>query len=131
MAIFATLWKFRTLIAVGLAVALIAVLSLRIGSLKNDVETARSELNRMTGERDKAIAVANANAAAVEEARQERDQTVALLESQRVKDAQRQATIEKVYKEIHNAPKSDCPAGPRLTAADRGLRELVETADDN
>ena len=125
----AFLIKYRAIVAPAL-IALLAggyIVYLRIdaAALRNQRDKLAVSVEQLRGERDTALAVANANADAVKRAQAERDSTIALLETERAKAALRDAVVQETMKEIENAPPSTCPAGARLDAAHRGLLRLI------
>jgi hypothetical protein len=112
------LWKYRVLIGAGLLSLLVAAMYARISYL--DEQLTHTEAARMA-----AVEVAKKNAKAAEALSKERDEVVAVLNSARAADTEREEKIRDILKEVHNAAASTSPASDRLDAAHRGVRSLV------
>jgi hypothetical protein len=125
-----TAWAYRNAIAGAVLIAVIGGMCLWVGSLKNDLSAETIAKNSAIEDRDKAVDVANANAAALEQAKAERDQTVAILDAARASESKRQSTVKTIISKVQNAKPATTPAGDRLIAAHDGLRELVGQASN-
>jgi hypothetical protein len=118
-------------VVVAVLLVVIGLLYLQNGSLENDLAAEKLEVTRLNGELNTAVDLANKNAAAAEAIKAERDQTQALLDTVRAKDAARQDEINTITKEVARAKPAECPAGDGLAAAHNGLRKLTAPKFNN
>lgn len=117
-------WKYKSFIGYGLAGLLLFGLWTWNGVLRDQREALEKKVAATAAERDKAIDAARVNAEQVLLIELERQRTVKIIEDVRAGDKRRQDILNEVIKEVNNAPVSDCPAGDRLDAANRGLLRL-------
>ena len=123
IALLSSLWAARNMVAVGLAAASALAAWLYISHLQSRAERAETEVVRLGQDLEAAVHAADANAQAVERAKQDAALTIAALERERNALAERGERVQVIYKEIARAPESDDgPVAPVLARTLDGLR---------
>jgi hypothetical protein len=123
IALLSSIWAARNMIAVGLAAAAAPVAWIYISRLQSRAERAETEVVRLGQDLDAAVHAADANAQAVERAKQDAALTIAALERERNALAARGERVQVIYKEITRAPESDDgPVAPVLARTLDSLR---------
>lgn len=119
-----TVWKYRNLVGFGAVALLIGGLWIWKGVVENQRDALAVKYDKAMTDLNSATEIARRNAEQVLRLEDERKRTLAIMDEARAADSKRQEILNEIIKEVNNAPLTDCPAGDRLDAANRGLLKL-------